>query len=70
MSGGPWCGPGGLHDSACADLAELFLQEENHTPADVARLAQAIQDSIEDWFFSFEHERRQAEKHEQKDKSG
>lgn len=53
---------GGLYDSACADLAQLFLEEEKHEAADVARLAQAIQDSIENWFFAWEYERRTAEK--------
>lgn len=47
------------YDSACHDLAELFLEEENHEAADVARLAQRIQDAIEDYFFELEYERRE-----------
>lgn len=50
----------GLHDTACHDLALIFLEDEKHSDGDVARLAQAIQDAVEDWFFTFEHERRAA----------
>jgi hypothetical protein len=38
------------YDSRCGDLAEVFLEDEHGTEAEVAELAQCIQDAIEDWF--------------------
>ena len=37
------------YDSRCYDLAEVFLDGEEADEATKARLAQAIQDAIEDW---------------------
>ena len=42
------------YDPACEDLAELFLTDLLHTPADIAALAQVIQSAIEDWLTNFE----------------
>jgi hypothetical protein len=37
------------YDSRCGDLAEVFLEDEHGTEAEIAELAQCIQDAIEDW---------------------
>lgn len=38
-----------LHDPACYELAEHFLSDEAATEHDCTRLAQHIQDAVEDW---------------------
>jgi len=40
---------GFCYDADCEDLAESFLAEYPHTKLDSAKLAQTIQDAIEDW---------------------
>jgi hypothetical protein len=46
------------YDPACENLAELFLESTGTVrpprPADIASLAQTIQDAIEDWLTNFE----------------
>jgi hypothetical protein len=37
-----------MYDPRCYDLAEYFLGAEDHE--EVAKLAQVIQDAIENWF--------------------
>ena len=37
------------YDPRCRELADIFLQEYQHTPADAAELAWAIQDTIESY---------------------
>jgi hypothetical protein len=39
-----------MYDTRCRNLAEYFLQDQEYDPAEVASLAQAIQDAIERWF--------------------
>jgi predicted component of type VI protein secretion system len=39
-----------MYDTKCRDLAEYFLEDEEHVPEEVDSLAQEIQDSIERWF--------------------
>lgn len=40
------------YDTKCEELAEHFLQDEEHDQNDVAELAQVIQDAVENWFVS------------------
>jgi hexokinase len=37
------------YDARCEDLAEYFLSDEAHDDEHVQKLAQTIQDAIEDW---------------------
>ena len=37
------------YDARCLDLAEYFLEDESVTDDQLCRLAQTIQDAIEDW---------------------
>lgn len=59
-----WGGSSLSYDSACHDLAQLFLEAEDakvNTPHNVEDLATRIQNAIEDWFFQWEHEQHQRE---------
>jgi len=38
------------YDVKCGELAEYFLEDEQHEPEEVQSLAQCIQDAIENWF--------------------
>jgi hypothetical protein len=41
-------------DEKCGELAEHFLCDQAHTDEHVNKLAQTIQDAIEDWLREFE----------------
>jgi hypothetical protein len=42
------------YDEKCEDLAEYFLVGTTHDPEHVRKLAQTIQDAIEDWMLELE----------------
>lgn len=48
-----------MHDPECAKLAEYFMADEKpHVAKRASELADHIQESIEDWFYTVKHEER------------